>query len=137
MIDRTIDRRVSRLIYDRSQSSTIARKNDRRVPRLIYDRSQNSTIDRTIDRLWLPLVVRFPTMYHAIDLLQSLLRLLEIVANIADQPIVRSSNRTIRCDCGFNSCVVNDDQSTKLQNTIVSLFIFKISKAVNIESVTL
>ena len=83
-IDRTIDRRVPRLIYDRSQNSTIARTIDRRVPRLIYDRSQNSTIDRTIDRLWLPLVVRFPTMDHAIDPLQSLL-----VARPHVRPIVR------------------------------------------------
>ena len=58
-IDRTIDRRVPRLIYDRSQNSTTARTIDRRVPRLIYDRSQTSTIDRTIDHLWLPLVVGF------------------------------------------------------------------------------
>ena len=148
-IARTIDRRSRRLIvrsivgcqdwsaivaeshnwsYDRSPSATIDRTIDRRVLRLIYDRSQDSRIDRTIDRLWLPLVVRFPTMDHAIDLLQSLFvarprvrpivrwpttsqktdrsmrpPLLEIVANIADRSHVRQSatNRTIRCDCGF------------------------------------
>ena len=49
-VDRTIDRQMPRLIYDRSQNPTIDRTIDRRVPRLIYDLSQNPMIDRTIDR---------------------------------------------------------------------------------------
>ena len=47
--------------------------------------TQNSTTDRTIDRLWLPLVVRLVGRTFA-----------------KSQPIVRSSNRTIRCYCGFS-----------------------------------
>ena len=124
---------MPRLIYDRSQNSTIARTIDLRVPRLIYNRSQNSTIDRTIDRLWLPLVVRFPTMDHAIDLLQSIvvgrattrttnrtmtyhqpkipivICLLEIVANIADRSHVRQIAFTVGIFNGdFSLCLIRE-----------------------------
>ena len=89
-----------------------------------YDRSLGATIDRTIDRLWLPLVVRFPTIWwilssifsnrcwlrdHAYDQSyddlppakktdRSMRPLLEIVANIADRSHVRqiTTNHTIK-----------------------------------------
>ena len=87
-------------------------------------RRMQRSIDRTIDRrpsrltvhwslIATTIVARFPTMALAIDILQSFVierprgmrPLLEIVANIADRshlgPIVRSRNRTIRCDHGL------------------------------------
>ena len=117
--------------YDRSSGATIDIRSVAEFHYCSYDRSSgatidirrshNSPIDRTIDRLWLPLVVRFPTMDHAIDLLQSLLdarprvRAIvrwpttsqktdrSIVANIADRLHVHqiAINRTIWCDCTF------------------------------------
>ena len=90
----TIDLRSVVEYHDWSPSATIDRTIDRRVPRLIYDRSQNPTIYRTIDRWWLPLVVRFPTMDLAIDLLQSLL-----IARPRVRSIVRCHTTSQKTDC--------------------------------------
>ena len=102
---------------DRSQDATIDPTIGRRSPRLIV-RSVVGRNNWSYIGGW-SLVARFPTMALAIDIFVSLViarprvdinrrmrPLLEIVANIADRshlgPIVRSRNRTIRCDCGFS-----------------------------------
>ena len=117
----TIGRMMQRLILP-----SVAGRHDwsyDRSPRLIV----RSVVGRNnwsyIGRWSLPLVARFPTMALAIDIFvlfviarprgdinRRMRPLLEIVANIADrshlgpisQPILRSRNRTIRCDCGFS-----------------------------------
>ena len=125
-IDRTIDRRVPRLIYDRSQNTTTARMIDRRVPRLIYDRSQTSTIDRTIDRLWLPLVVRFqrwilPSQYATASGDRS----------THCRSVARSPNRNQSYDQAIvRSCVtvalpVSISQDTSLQDSIYNYGIYQ------------
>ena len=52
----TSGRTTNRLLTDITTLS-VAEFHDRS-----YDRSLGATIDRMIDRLWLPLVVRFPTI---------------------------------------------------------------------------
>ena len=105
--------------HDRSQDATIDTTIGRRSPRLIVRSVVRRNNWSYIGGWSLPLVARFPTMALAIDIFVSLViarprvdinrrmrPLLEIVANIADRshlgPIVRSRNRTIRCDCGFS-----------------------------------
>ena len=108
--------------YDRSHDATIARTTGRRMQRsidrsigrrpsrLIVHRSLIATTSRTISydgscHRYSP-IVRDSATPREID--RGMRPLLEIVANIADrshlaqsQPIVRSSNRTIRCGCGL------------------------------------
>ena len=114
--------------YDRSQDTTIARTIGRRMQRsidrtigrrpsrLIVHRSLNATTIRAISydgscRRYSPIVrdsaiTRRDRSRYATAAGDRI-----IIANIADRshlgPIVRSSNRTIQCDCGLRQCLLS------------------------------